>query len=152
MQSQGRDTVQFGGENMENASKALIMAGSVLIGVIIISIGVLFINSTSMLSQSYDEKLEADSINGYNNKFLIYAKNNNAQDMVSLYNLIVENNIKYEGTADRQVELIVDSTKWENKTPENLVDAMKSESNYLFETVDYHSNGFVKSLNFKKQT
>ena len=137
---------------MENASKALIMAGSVLIGVIIISIGVLFINSTSMLSQSYDEKLEADSINGYNNKFLIYAKNNNAQDMVSLYNLIVENNIKYEGTADRQVELIVDSTKWENKTPENLVDAMKSESNYLFETVDYHSNGFVKSLNFKKQT
>ena len=138
---------------MENASKALIIAGSVLIGVIIISIGVLFINSTSMLTQSYDEKLETDSINGYNNKFLIYAKNNNAQDMVSLYNLIVENNKKYEGTADRQVELKVDGTKWENINPNNLVDAMKvtipSELNYKFQTIDYYSNGYIKSLNFK---
>ena len=59
---------------MENASKALMIAGGILIGVLIISLGVYLFNNSSILSSSYSDKLSQDELNQLNNKFLIYEK------------------------------------------------------------------------------
>ncbi len=94
---------------MENASKALIIAGGILIAIFIISLGVYLINSTSILSSSYSEKLSQDELNKLNNKFLIYAKDLNPQQMVSIINLVAENNKKNEKVEENKIELIIDN-------------------------------------------
>ncbi len=142
---------------MENASKALIIAGGILIGILIISIGVLFWNSTASVSQNYDEKLENDRINEYNNKFLIYAKDLNAQELVSIYNLIVENNKKYEGINERQIKLEIEGADATSKiSEERLIKWMQDEvvrgtedaASYKFNGVTYRSNGYIESMSY----
>ena len=57
---------------MENASKALIMAGSVLIGVLIISIGVYLFSTYAQYSADSYAKMEASQIDEFNAQFLKY--------------------------------------------------------------------------------
>ena len=57
---------------MENASKALIMAGGVLLGVIIISLGVYLFSSYAKYSSNAYNKMEAAQIEQFNAQFLKY--------------------------------------------------------------------------------
>ena len=55
---------------MENASKALIMAAEILIGVMIISIGVYLFNSMGEFSSDTSKKIEDARLAQFNNQFL----------------------------------------------------------------------------------
>lgn len=55
---------------MENASKALIMAAEILIGVMIISIGVYLFSSMGEFSMSTSKKIEDAKLAQFNNQFL----------------------------------------------------------------------------------
>lgn len=55
---------------MENASKALIMAAEILLGVMIISIGVYIFNSMGEFSANTSKKIEDVSLSQFNNQFL----------------------------------------------------------------------------------
>ena len=57
---------------MENASKALIIAASVLAGVMIISVGVALFSTFSEFGKSTAEKVESDKIAQWNNTYLKY--------------------------------------------------------------------------------
>lgn len=57
---------------MENASKALIMAAEILIGIMIISIGVYIFNEMGKYSADTTAQLEAAQLAQYNNQFLKY--------------------------------------------------------------------------------
>ena len=57
---------------MENASKALIMAGGVLIGILIISIGVYIFSSYAKYSSNAYDQMETAQIEQFNNQFLKY--------------------------------------------------------------------------------
>lgn len=83
---------------MENASKALIMAASVLIGVIIISVGVALFSSFSQFGTSTAEKIEEAKILEWNNNYLKYENSNmvTAHDIVSVTNHARQNNLSYE--------------------------------------------------------
>ncbi len=94
---------------MENASKALIMAASILIGVMIISIGVVLFNIFSTYSANAQKDLEAKQIGEFNEQFLKYVSYTNssmppaereekrviltAHDVISIASLAKENNI-----------------------------------------------------------
>ncbi len=98
---------------MENASKALIMAASVLLGLMIISVGVALFNSFSDFSKTTLDKVEETKIAEWNNNFLKYygtistynqdTKQDiigpikvTAHDIVTIANLAKQNNEKYE--------------------------------------------------------
>ena len=73
---------------MENASKALIIAGEILIGVIILSILAYLFSSASGLSQSYSEAEQKKVLDAFNNKFEIYNRNNLIiHDIITVANL-----------------------------------------------------------------
>lgn len=57
---------------MENASKALIMAAEILIGVMIISAGVYLFNTFGSYSADATKKIEQAQIDTFNNQFLKY--------------------------------------------------------------------------------
>lgn len=57
---------------MENASKALIMAAEILIGVMIISIGVYIFNEMGSYSSETTSQIEEAQLQQFNNQFLKY--------------------------------------------------------------------------------
>ena len=84
---------------MENASKALIMAASILIGIVIISAFILMMsNLTNYQEKSYQSNL-SDQITEFNNQFTTYARDGiRGSDMISLMNRVVDYNTRYTGT------------------------------------------------------
>lgn len=142
---------------MENASKALIIAGGVLLGIMILGIGVLLFKNANLLSESYNQKLTHDDIVAFNNDFLIYDKKINAQEMVSLINLINENNIKNIGIPEKQIKLQIDTEIIDvhNVSEEWKINIMKDtninkDGKYECVLIDYNSEtGYVNFLKFK---
>lgn len=73
---------------MENASKALIMAAEILLGVMIISVGVYLFNTLGNYSAETTKKIEEAQIDQFNNQFLkYYNKKCTIHDIVDLANL-----------------------------------------------------------------
>lgn len=104
---------------MENASKALIMAASILLGVMIIAISVYLFSSYAQYSSSTYKKIEQAQIDQFNSQFLKYYGSEEvtirsyssdpasekkeivpilctAHDIISLANLAQKNNQYYE--------------------------------------------------------
>lgn len=61
---------------MENASKALVMAAGVLIGVLLISFMIYLFNDASVLTKSYDLKEKEKLVSKYNAEFTTYQTSN----------------------------------------------------------------------------
>ncbi len=137
---------------MENASKALIIAGGVLIAIMIITLGLYIFQSAGTLSQSYAERLAEDAINTHNNKFLTYCMDINAQNMVTLINLIKENNNKNQYIQEMQVILFIDETPIDiySISDDWKINIMTQEENYKFITVKYNEDGYISQISFKR--
>ena len=74
---------------MENASKALIMAGGVLIGVLIISLAVYLFVSFGQTSAEINSQNAQKQISQFNSQFTSYEGNINLQYMMLLRWLIL---------------------------------------------------------------
>lgn len=89
---------------MENASKALIMATEILVGIMILGIGVYLFNMFATYSSDKYEKIESAQISEFNMQFLkFYGEDNKGKpiectihNIVSLANLAQKNNIENE--------------------------------------------------------
>ena len=57
---------------MDNASKALIMAGAILIAVMLISLGVLLYNRAADVANNSTNQLNAIEVNAHNNTYSMY--------------------------------------------------------------------------------
>lgn len=83
---------------MENASKALIMAGEVLIGVMILSLASYIILSFGSYSRNVNQQISESQITQFNVRFtnLAYRANISSQDIASIVNYAKQNNERYE--------------------------------------------------------
>ncbi len=128
---------------MENASKALIMGASVLLGVMILSIGVYIFSTFAQYSENAYQRLDDAQIAQFNNQFLQYYGNVNStyideqtgkektvsesikctvHDIITIANLAQQSNTQYnlsgldgydESTFYVQVD-VVDKTNKQN--------------------------------------
>ena len=83
---------------MENASKALIMAASVLIGVVIMSLAVYLFTYFSGSVNEMNSQIEQGQLQEFNNKFTSYeakGKTLTIYDVITVTNLAKENNSHY---------------------------------------------------------
>lgn len=89
---------------MENASKALIMAAGILIGVAILSLAVYLFVSFGSASAEIHEQNDANRINEFNTQFTSYVGKEDITiyDVITVANLATENNIKYEYNTNTQ--------------------------------------------------
>ena len=98
---------------MENASKALIMAGSILISIMVISLLVLGYNQMSQLEQTKQDAKESDKLSEYMRRFEQFNREIYGSELLSLLNLQQD----YEAFVERidegysPVEVIVKITK-----------------------------------------
>ena len=85
---------------MENASKALLMAAGVLIGILIISLGVYLFANFGGTSSQIHANIEQNQIEQFNSQFTTYVGKDNVtiHDVISMANLATQNNQNYEFT------------------------------------------------------
>lgn len=82
---------------MENATKALIMAATVLISVVIMSLGTYLFISFSNYSSEVDEDVRTNQIAQFNSQFLKYqGQEVTIYDILTVANLAKENNDNYD--------------------------------------------------------
>lgn len=140
---------------MENASKALIMAASVLLGVMIISIGAVLFQTFSQFGKSTIEETNEAKIAEWNNTYLKYYGNTTriengkkieapipvtAHEIVTLLNSARQNNIDNELTAQSgknensyYVQIDIDSKKnaekWNDETKNRFLQENALQAN-----------------------
>ncbi|MBQ2917476.1 MAG: hypothetical protein IJE59_04885 [Clostridia bacterium] len=77
---------------MENASKALLISGSILIAMLIISIGVYLFSNYSDLGNSHNQRMQATEIQKFNSNFTKFEGREDitVQEIVSVVNFVKE--------------------------------------------------------------
>ena len=123
---------------MENASKALLMAAGVLIGIMVLSLAVyLFVTFGSTSAQMHQQK-EQDQLNQFNSQFTSYEGKEDLTiyDVITVANLATENNKYYEFDTKKSL-------------PQNN----KVSENYIWVVVSFreYSTGIGKILTFGKE-
>ena len=84
---------------MENAAQALIIAGGVLIGIILLSIAAYLGLTMSEYAANTQAQINRNETNQFNQKFIEYEglKNLSIQDVITVKNLALEENEQYFG-------------------------------------------------------
>ena len=90
---------------MENASKALIIAGAILLSILIIGLGMTVYNSAS--SQLGGAKLDAQELQAHNSQFLAYEGKQKGAQVNALVTAIKTNNAQYD---DRKIGMNFSAT------------------------------------------
>lgn len=126
---------------MENASKALVIAASVLIVILLIALGVRIFNSTSGTADSVDETMNATQIATFNNKFLAYVgQNKSVAQARALANLVIANN----ATSNKKVKLNG------KDTTTDITNYVASLSGSVTISVsDNNNDGFIDTITIK---
>lgn len=153
---------------MENASKALIMAAGVLIGVLIISLAVYLFADFGSTSAEINKQNEQQKIVQFNSQFTSYedeeGKTWTIYDVITVTGYARENNEYYKDSIDDQVIVSFKDmklTSFGNSEYENLIkNLIKSDQReissinnnklptYKCKIIDYHENGKVSKIEF----
>lgn len=86
---------------MENASKAIIMAGGILIGVIILSVLVLVFTPIGRVYEEQGASLSVEQLEKYNRQFNTFDKSLYGSELISLKNLVEDYNFRVLQDADK---------------------------------------------------
>jgi len=93
---------------MENASKALIIAGAILLSIAIIGIGMFVFNRAASTTQGSVEQLDVLEREAFNGQFTGFEGRVKGTEVRSLVNKVIASNAAYP---DRKVEITGDN-KW----------------------------------------
>lgn len=101
---------------MENASKALIIAGAILLAILIISLGIYIFTQASEITKS--NNLSEVEILNFNERFTSFeGENVRGGEVNSLLNRVVQNNVANQTDESKQVEIKVTAgTAWQSTT------------------------------------
>ena len=128
----------------------------------LISLAVYTFQHAGVLSQSYEDKLRIDSLNMYNNKFTAFEKDLSAQDMVTLINLIKEQNRKntYENRENIALQIdarMIDVEDYEEQKKIELMENSATQGQtdidanyeYILTSDKYNEEGYIVKLRFR---
>ena len=81
---------------MENASQALIIAGTILIALLVLSIGVYLVSTHKVVGESYDQSMGTAELLKFNSRFTAFEGRDDitAQEIVTLYNYVKSYNVE----------------------------------------------------------
>ena len=134
---------------MENASKALIIAGAILLAILLIGLGVfIFNNAKGAIS---DTGLDEQKIASVNSKFEAYEGTVTGAKARDLVDLVRTNNKTYDVSESRNIILSVTAGTFNNANITTDADfssakvALKSGTQYTV-TISYKASGSTKGL------
>ena len=147
---------------MENASKALIMAAGILIGIIVASLFAYEMYSVTKIGEAYGRDIDQNAASEFNAKFLKYSGINlNAQDIVTIKGYIYEYNIQSPNQITIETKSIpsttnlysylMSTTNTQEADSEFLSKILEEDNSYAIKcSFDLGSDGRVNKVIFKK--
>lgn len=136
---------------MENASKALLMAASVLIGVVILSLAAYLFAYFGSSVKEMNDQMKEEQLELFNNQFTSYEdkkKELTIYDVITVTNLAIENNRYYElslaSNNNFYIEVKLNGLPLQSKTQNELSNLLNSES--LVDSIDSITGETVKKL------
>ena len=140
---------------MENASKALIIAGAILISILLITVGITVMNAAGGATDQVEGTSDTMARQTFNAQFSAYeGSGKSAGDVKALIALIKSNNgaikqadkaLTEAGTKDKYVYL--ETTHPTNgKTCITSTTSLSASKAYKIEIIKYSKNGFVQSI------
>lgn len=129
---------------MENASKALIIAGSVLIAMAIIFMAVKLTGEGQGTLDSEEQTMQATEVATFNNKFTVYFGNNiSASKVKALANVVVSNN----ATSNRKVSISFDNGSTSCDDASDITSGASNLSGkYTVSAGSFSAEGYVTSI------
>lgn len=91
---------------MENASKALLIAGAVLICIVLISIGMLIVNSSQDVTSQVDDITKTQSVTSFNSTYSNYQGTQKGAAVKTLFQSVSANNS--QNTSEHTVTIVLD--------------------------------------------
>lgn len=135
---------------MENASKALIIAGAILLSILLISLGIMIFNQAQDTLQN--SGMSQAEVNAFNNQFLKYEGTKKGSMVKSLIQEVNTNNAQDE-SGEHQIELVgvTKTTASGGATSSNtyLTKDIVSTKTYTVEITEYASNGRISKITIK---
>lgn len=144
---------------MENASKALLIAGAVLIVIVLISVGMMIVNSSQDVTDQVGDLTTSQSVSTFNNQFNKYQGNQKGSAVKKLLEEVVTSNKTNESTSQHFVEVIMNDSKIAtNKTYtkddyQELTKAgakVTTSARYTVEMSDVSSDGYISQITITK--
>ena len=141
---------------MENASKALVIAAGVLLGIVVLSMGVLLRATLQGTADTYTATLDANEIKKYNSNFTVFERREDItpQEIATVVSIARETN------RSTKVSLSTPEGFYENLVLEWTSGDLDFESNkseflrnnitrkYKCNLIDYDDDGRVKQIMF----
>ncbi len=128
---------------MENASKALIIAGAILISILLISVGILVMNSTGDVQQSMEDEMNSTAIQTFNSKFSGYIGTQSGTIVRSLCSIVTASN----ASSAYQVEIEYNGTTYTtNSDIATLSASINTKNNYTVVVSDESGDGYYDKI------
>jgi len=129
---------------MENASKALIIAGAILLSILIISLGIMIFNQASGVVDS--NAMDEVAVASFNQKFQQYEGNNvRGANVKALLSTIAQNNLTNSGDESKQISVTFGSDDKGKITSTSAITVLTGKS-YKVETVADSKSGYITTV------
>lgn len=145
---------------MENASKALLIAGAILIAILLIGIGMLIFGNIGGFTEQATQQTDAMQIDMFNRQFQQYAgKNVSGSNVKALLRNINTNNATNKDDVSRQIIGASSSEVTASPTPATAgtasrfsdTEISKIGANYRYEvSFGTDASGFINSVTIKR--
>lgn len=135
---------------MENASKAILIAGSVIIVLLIISLAMYFYNQSVELVDVWGNKITSTEIKNHNNTFLVYDGELRGIDVISACIKVEE----YNTTARLPVNVIVKINNTNVSIMNNYYYILNNVKRTVIYTaiLGYDDQGIINLITFEPKT
>lgn len=135
---------------MENASKALLIAGSILIGLIIMTMLILMFNRLANVKQEQEEIRKMEQLTAFNQQFEAYNKSvMYGTDIITLINKVVENNKNAYNNTEYKITVFVDGKEMLNS--DSMVGTDQETYIYKCSQILYNELGRVSVIKIEKK-
>jgi len=100
---------------MENASKALLMAGTILISLLVIGALVFVYRDITSAKRADEEALKTQQLEEFNKQFTSYERKLYGTELISLVNKMIDYNANMTSKGYKSMEIIIDKVPKGNK-------------------------------------
>ena len=132
---------------MENSSKALIIAGAILLSILLISLGIMIFNTAQDTTKN--SGMTQAQVSAFNNKFSKYEGTIKGSEVRSLIQeVIASNGDDNNKNASRQITINKDNKAIVSETTADSSSILTTKS-YTVKITEYNADGTIKTMEIK---
>lgn len=145
---------------MENASKALLIAGAVLIVIVLISVGMLIVNQASSVTDQASDSMTGQAVDAFNNQFQNYAGIQKGSSIKTLLSSISTSNATNKSTSNHIITVDIVDTVTTGAAGTGLVNATDitkkvseiiNSAKYKVELTAKDTEGYISAITITRQ-